>query len=473
MGQSARLASSAKMNWSAKARQSSRAAQRETPAALGSPASTCGVFPLSPDSGASCSFQQAVPLIAPRWATCPRSAAGGQYTASVFLRRLFSFILPLVLSFALIASACSSDDSSDDDAVATADGEAAASTDGTADPDEDGSSDVDADTTDTTGEAASTDTTDTDGSEAPPIVSGDIDPEVAGSLIGQLLGGPADSAATTCVVDEAAVNAPLNEVLVGVGQPDFTFTPERFAALAASIQGCVGNEAAVEALRPLAGAEAPAQDAALTCMQPLFAEDDGSDTYAALAAIAVGLPPLETGIPLAVGALTDCVAVDTIVDQLAGQAEAEQGFAIEIDRECVASNFGTDQTAAFWESIVRQDTTMIATVETITADCSALYDSGLLKEIPADFEEWSGQGTLALVDPQLRNNIYSGPPPMVIDPDANYEAILTTERGVIRIELFPDVAPTTVNNFVALARDGYYDNIFFHRVLGRLHGAGR
>ncbi|MCL4118448.1 UNVERIFIED_CONTAM: hypothetical protein GTU68_041657 [Idotea baltica] len=54
---------------------------------------------------------------------------------------------------------------------------------------------------------------------------------------------------------------------------------------------------------------------------------------------------------------------------------------------------------------------------------------------------------------------------MVIDPAARYEAILVTGGGEIRVELFADSAPLTVNNFVQLARDGFYDNTIFHRVL--------
>ena len=46
-----------------------------------------------------------------------------------------------------------------------------------------------------------------------------------------------------------------------------------------------------------------------------------------------------------------------------------------------------------------------------------------------------------------------------------YEAVLATGGGEVRIELFADSAPLTVNNFVQLARDGFYDNIVFHRVL--------
>ncbi len=57
------------------------------------------------------------------------------------------------------------------------------------------------------------------------------------------------------------------------------------------------------------------------------------------------------------------------------------------------------------------------------------------------------------------------PPEMVIDPKKKYTATLDTARGAIEIELYPEYAPRTVNNFVFLAREGYYDGVTFHRVI--------
>jgi cyclophilin family peptidyl-prolyl cis-trans isomerase len=54
---------------------------------------------------------------------------------------------------------------------------------------------------------------------------------------------------------------------------------------------------------------------------------------------------------------------------------------------------------------------------------------------------------------------------MVIDPKKKYTAHFKTEVGDFSIELFADKAPKTVNNFVFLARDGYYDGVTFHRVI--------
>jgi peptidyl-prolyl cis-trans isomerase B (cyclophilin B) len=54
---------------------------------------------------------------------------------------------------------------------------------------------------------------------------------------------------------------------------------------------------------------------------------------------------------------------------------------------------------------------------------------------------------------------------MSIDPKKKYTATLTTSRGEIVCELFPQDAPKTVNNFVFLAREGFYDGTVFHRVI--------
>ncbi len=61
---------------------------------------------------------------------------------------------------------------------------------------------------------------------------------------------------------------------------------------------------------------------------------------------------------------------------------------------------------------------------------------------------------------------YSAPPPMVIDPNRKYTATIQMEKGgEIVIELFAREAPTTVNNFVFLAREGFYNGVTFHRVI--------
>ena len=60
---------------------------------------------------------------------------------------------------------------------------------------------------------------------------------------------------------------------------------------------------------------------------------------------------------------------------------------------------------------------------------------------------------------------WSTPPEMQIDPNKKYKAHMETDNGTMVIELFADKTPKTVNNFVFLAREGFYDGVIFHRVI--------
>jgi len=75
---------------------------------------------------------------------------------------------------------------------------------------------------------------------------------------------------------------------------------------------------------------------------------------------------------------------------------------------------------------------------------------------------------------------YRTPPALTIDPSKKYTATLATTRGEIVCELFAKDAPKTVNNFVFLAREKFYDGTTFHRVIanfmiqgGDPEGSGR
>ena len=60
---------------------------------------------------------------------------------------------------------------------------------------------------------------------------------------------------------------------------------------------------------------------------------------------------------------------------------------------------------------------------------------------------------------------YNAPPAMTIDQNAKYTAKMKTSKGTLTIDLFAKEAPNTVNNFVFLAKDGYYDSVRFHRII--------
>ena len=67
--------------------------------------------------------------------------------------------------------------------------------------------------------------------------------------------------------------------------------------------------------------------------------------------------------------------------------------------------------------------------------------------------------------PAERNGMYGEYPEFVIDLGKDYEAVIRTEKGDIRLDLFVPQAPQTVNSFVFLALEGFYDGVPFHRVL--------
>ncbi|HEY3993511.1 MAG TPA: peptidylprolyl isomerase [Ktedonobacteraceae bacterium] len=75
---------------------------------------------------------------------------------------------------------------------------------------------------------------------------------------------------------------------------------------------------------------------------------------------------------------------------------------------------------------------------------------------------------------------YSKPPEMQIETNRTYKVLIKTNKGDITLELNPAEAPITVNNFVTLARDDFYNNVTFHRVVdgfviqgGDPEGSGR
>ena len=87
--------------------------------------------------------------------------------------------------------------------------------------------------------------------------------------------------------------------------------------------------------------------------------------------------------------------------------------------------------------------------------------------------EWERTALLAeraaeeLVPPAEQREIgqWDNPPEMIIDPEAAHVAILKTNQGNIEIELFARENPITVNNFVFLAQQGFYEGIIFHRII--------
>jgi len=73
--------------------------------------------------------------------------------------------------------------------------------------------------------------------------------------------------------------------------------------------------------------------------------------------------------------------------------------------------------------------------------------------------------TSMTVSPTSKAKTYSTPPAMSIDVNKTYKATIATSKGSMVLTLFAKDAPKTVNNFVFLAKDGFYDNTVFHRII--------
>jgi cyclophilin family peptidyl-prolyl cis-trans isomerase len=65
----------------------------------------------------------------------------------------------------------------------------------------------------------------------------------------------------------------------------------------------------------------------------------------------------------------------------------------------------------------------------------------------------------------MASKSYDRAPEMALEPGYEYYANFVTEKGPVKVRLFAEEAPQTVNNFVFLARDGYFDGTTFHRVI--------
>ena len=73
--------------------------------------------------------------------------------------------------------------------------------------------------------------------------------------------------------------------------------------------------------------------------------------------------------------------------------------------------------------------------------------------------------TTTTIGEEMPDKIYDKQPEMNINTNSSYTAVIKTNLGDMTVEFFTDDAPITVNNFISLSKDGYYDNVIFHRVI--------
>jgi len=299
----------------------------------------------------------------------------------------------------------------------------------------------------------------------------EINPELVDQLGFSLVGSQLDPTAITCMVERADGDVTLTDALTGPAESGYQFTDQSYTALTVAVHACVDNTTLAQSLVALSGVETDAAQANYASCVAAKLDDmtTGDLAYVGLSALQVQFPVPAGAVEPASGAARECVPKEGIANQFAGAAEAAQQFTVDVDRECLAEGIDDAFLDSFWANLISGETNDLR--DQIDG-CSTPYDSGLAKDLPVGWEPWTGDGALAAVDPAVRNSVYTDPPPQVIDPTKSYTAVLNTDDGEIRIWLYARQAPETVNNFVALAQDGYYDGTVFHRVLNAFMAQG-
>jgi cyclophilin family peptidyl-prolyl cis-trans isomerase len=199
--------------------------------------------------------------------------------------------------------------------------------------------------------------------------------------------------------------------------------------------------------------------------QTISAESD--DAFVGLAAVTVGYPiPAEFG-DATVDVLTACVSHEILAGQLSLQYLQTQYFTVEVDQDCLVNELDVSGVALLFgeAAFITQDSSQLAAVAALVESCAVALYEGLLDAVPENFIPWAGERVLTEVAPPARVNTYSLAPPMTIETGATYLATITTADGEMIFELFAETAPVTVNNFINLVNDGFYDGVLFHRVL--------
>ena len=288
------------------------------------------------------------------------------------------------------------------------------------------------------------------------------DPALAEQWAVALTGASVNGEDVACMLEQADESITLTTLFSISAQP----SADQFAALAGAVHHCVDHRLLAATLLQLSGAETEAQRTEFTtCVVERIDEPiDGDLAYSGLAALNRGVDVPIGARDATIAAGQACQTTEGLVNLFALSTEQASRFNLVADRDCFGANIDQAFLDSYWPSLVSADVEALDLGAVIDL-CVEEYDSGLLKEVPAEFEPWSGDGLLATVDPAVRVAVYPEAPPMTIDPTGTYEAVLTVDAGEIRIALDAVNAPETVNNFVSLARDGFYDAIVFHRVI--------
>jgi cyclophilin family peptidyl-prolyl cis-trans isomerase len=293
-----------------------------------------------------------------------------------------------------------------------------------------------------------------------------VNPESIRELTSNLTRAEVTGDELACMADRTDGDSQLTALFNSYSNAGYEFSPEAFTALAVVAHACLSPDSLSVSLRGLSGATDEASEASFAeCIQGEFdAEPNGDLAYTGMISLAVGFPVPEGAQEAAINSATTCIGPERLANQLGSNAEQASEFTTEVDRECL--ELAIDQTFLdmFWSDVVT-NTGPTDGLEPLIASCSSAFDSGLPKEVPVDFAAWAGTGALAGIDPASRNAVYNAAPPMSLEDGVDYRAVFTTADGEIVIDLFEDAAPLTVNAFVNLAQDGFYDGTSFHRVI--------
>ena len=272
-----------------------------------------------------------------------------------------------------------------------------------------------------------------------------------------------DQASIACMVAEAETFPGLVEALgVGGSMDDL-----RLQQVTYTLNGCLQSIDLGAWATEAVGPRGEVRETAPQCFGDRFDDPERGDaTFHTFAAITLQFRVDPDAVPDVTDALVTCTPISALGELFANQFENDSNFELEVDRGCLATALdGPGISETFWSAVIIGGSPPIDTIVEYLDGCSAGLHSDLAQGLPADFVPWAGDGSLASIVPSARANAYSAPPPMTIDPSRTYEAVMTTGGGQIRFRLFAETAPITVNSFVNLVRDGYYDGTVFHRVL--------
>ncbi len=355
-------------------------------------------------------------------------------------------LLAVLLSLSVFAVACSGDSTTESTGASTE--STGASTDSTETATDDDAAD---------------DAVPIDPSE-PIAIDGPVDPDSIRQLAGSLTGIDLSSDHVACLLDNSEGDTQLSAVFNGFQSQGFQFTPEAFTALTVNVHDCIDPIELTGTLVALSGGAGDIGQFTTCVATAISDETTGDLAYTGLAALQVQFVVPEGAQEITITTVTECIDRESLTNQLAAAREQTSGFLQQVDRECVTAGLTDEFVASFWEGAVTSTATT-EDLEPLLEGCTSEYNSGLDPEVPANFTPFEGIGALAAVDPGARDGAYSEPPPNVLEDGVDYQAIFTTADGEILIDLYEDTAPITVNSFVALARDGYYDLTNFHRVL--------